>query len=316
MRNKLVKRGYIIGVDGGGTKTVAALADLDGRILATARSGSANPRNVGIEKTGLSVAEAIAGVLKKAGKEKVFSIWIGLPALAEEFKNKKEEIKKEILKKQKDKRISAAKIVIGDDQIIAFRAGSASSKDGVLVVAGTGTACRGWKKNKEAKTSGCGWLADEGSAVWVGHKVFQTILKDLDSRGPRTLMTKMILKELEAASTGEFLDKVYNKDNPATILPRFSFYCDQAAIKGDKKAKEIMIGAGKELALSAEAVIKKLNFTKEKFSLVLCGGMFKSKLLLAIVKKEIKKIAPHADFIVLADPVIGAVRLAKEAAGK
>lgn len=57
---------YIIGVDGGGTKTEAALADLSERILRIAKSGSASPRNVGIKKAVENIVEGI----KKAKRRK------------------------------------------------------------------------------------------------------------------------------------------------------------------------------------------------------------------------------------------------------
>jgi len=71
--------------------------------------------------------------------------------------------------------------------------------------------------------------------------------------------------------------------------------------------------AGKELANSAKTVIKKLNFKKEIFPIVLVGGMFGSKVVLETVKNEIKKFAPKAKFIQpKVDPVIGAIKLAIE----
>jgi len=44
------KQKYVIGVDGGGTKTLAALADLKGKILAKAKSGSSHPRYLGLKR--------------------------------------------------------------------------------------------------------------------------------------------------------------------------------------------------------------------------------------------------------------------------
>ena len=69
--------------------------------------------------------------------------------------------------------------------------------------------------------------------------------------------------------------------------------------------------AGKELALSANTIIRKLNFQKVKFPLVLIGGTFKSEIVLDTVKRRIKRIAPKVNFIrPKAEPVVGAVKLA------
>jgi activator of 2-hydroxyglutaryl-CoA dehydratase len=62
----------------------------------------------------------------------------------------------------------------------------------------------------------------------------------------------------------------------------------------------------------AIAVIKKLKF-KGKFPIVLIGGMFKSKIVLKTVKREIKKYSPKVQFIrPKKEPVIGAIKLALE----
>ena len=67
------------------------------------------------------------------------------------------------------------------------------------------------------------------------------------------------------------------------------------------------------LTLAVKTVIKKLNFQKEKFPLILVGSMFKSKIVLDTVKKEVRKIAPKTEFIrPKKEPAIGAIKLAIE----
>jgi len=298
MRNQ--KLSYVIGVDGGGTKTEAALADLEGKILKIAKSGPSNPRNIGIEKCLFNVSQAIE---KVKGKKKVNSISIGLPALEEEFKTKK----KGILKKLNFK----GNIKIYSDQIVAFRSVT-DEKEGIVMISGTGCVCHGWRNNKEAKVSGWGWLSDEGSGFWTGQKAFQAVFKELDGRGPKTLITKLIFKEYKIKSKEDLLKKIYSSDLVRQVS-LISIIVDKAANKRDKIAKPIMEEAGKELAKAAVAVIKKLKFQNEIFPLVLIGGMFESKTTFRTFKKEVKKIAEKTKFLKpKEDPVIGAVKLAIE----
>ena len=73
----------------------------------------------------------------------------------------------------------------------------------------------------------------------------------------------------------------------------------------------ILIKAGQDLALTTKTAIKKLSFQNTKFPVVLVGSMFNSKIILDTVKKEIKRFAPKAEFILLkAEPVVGAVKMA------
>lgn len=301
---------FVIGVDGGGTETIAALADLKGRILRVGKAGSSSPRNIGIERASENVALAIRKTLKRKGK--IISTFIGLPAIQEDIGNKKEKIKKALFRQKGISPIFHGKLTIGSDQITAFRAGT-RQKDGVLVTAGTGCVAHGWKMGKEVKASGWGWLTDEGSAFWVGQKSFQALLKELDGRGVKTLITKIAFQNLRVKTRRDLLTKVYSK-NHTEIVPLFSVLCDKAAKKGDKIAKEILFQAAKELIIAAKTVIKKLSFQNQEFSLVLVGGMFKSEIVSKLFKKEIKKFATKVKFIRISKEqgVVGAVRLAIE----
>jgi len=301
---------YVIGVDAGGTKTDVALADLRGKILAITRPGSASPRNLGIEESVFNIAKGIKEVLKKTRKGgKIISTFVALPSIEEEYKERKGDILEKLKEQKGISKILKGKILIGSDQIAAFRSGT-KGKDGVLLIAGTGCVAHGWKGEKEAKISGWGWLADEGSAFWVGQKVFQTILKNLDKRGSETFLTELAFREFKTKDKIELLKRIYSQ-NPTEIVPKFSIICDKASKKGDRIAKRIMAEAGKELALAAKKVIQELKFQRIKFPLVLIGSMFKSKIVLNKIKKDIKKIAPKAQFIRPREgPVRGAIRLA------
>lgn len=321
----LQNNNYIIGVDGGGTKTNIALANLNDKILKIVKSGPSNLRNVGIKKAVENVAEGIARILPKAQEIRISSTFIGLPAAEEEFKFKIKEIKKEFFKQKKIAKIFKGKVVIGNDQIVAFKSGT-DENDGIVLIAGTGCVAHGWKGKKEYKASGWGWLADEGSAFWIGQKVFQAVLKSLDGRGPKTLLKDFLFLEFKTKKeTPNLLNqKIYSSN--FTPLERRSFLtgfietvsllslvCDRAAKKEDRLAKQILIEAGKELALSVKTVVKKLNFSNEKFPLVLVGSLFKSKIILDTLKKEIKTFASRAELIIPEkEPVAGAVRLAIE----
>jgi N-acetylglucosamine kinase-like BadF-type ATPase len=307
MENKFQRT--VIGVDGGGTKTIAALSDLQGKILKTAKAGPSNPRNSGIKKTATNIAKAVKQVLKGKKRLKIVSTFIGLPAIAEEFKSKREDIKKELKKKIPE--IFEGKVFIGSDQEVAFRSGSCQ-KDGISIIAGTGSVVRGWKGKKQIRSSGWGWLLDEGSAFYIGQKALRAVFKDLDDRGPKTLLTKLTFKEFNLKKKEDLIDFIYAK-NATGSVPLLSVICEKASTKGDKIAKEIMTEVGQELISSLRPVIKKLGFKSSAFPLVLVGSVFKSKTVLDEFKKETKKIAPKAKIILpQKEPVMGAVKLAIE----
>ena len=326
MEKKQKIEGYIIGVDGGGTKTVAALADLEGKILKVAKSGSSSPRNIGTKEAMTNVAQAIEKVLAPIKDQKILSTFLGLPTMEEEFKFKKDVIRKELLKHKEISPIFKGKLLIGSDQLAGFRAGS-DEKDGVVLIAGSGCVAHGWRGKKEVKVCGWGYLSEMGSGFWIGQKGLQAIWKDLDGRGPKTIITKLVFRRLKVKNKENFIEKIYfhphtkfwcgGKKNPTEIISPLSILVDRAAKKGDRVAKDILTEAGKELAASANTVIKRLTptFVRERpgFPLVLVGSLFKSKIVLAEVKKEIKKLASKVIFIrPRVAPVIGAIKLAIE----
>ena len=316
-----MEKKYVIGVDGGGTKTVAALSDLNFKILKIAKTGPSNLRNVGrIEEAVLNISKAILKVIKGIKEKEILSIFIALAAVEEEFKSEKEKIKKGILKNPKILKVlkspeCSRQIEIVSDQIAAFRSGT-DEKDGLVLIAGTGSVCHGWREKKEAKTGGWGWANDEGSGFWAGQKGYQAIFKELDGRGKKTKITKLLFKEWHLERKEDLMKKIYGSDSIRNIS-LISKIVDEASQMGDKVARSIMEEAGEELALLAVAVIKKLISPlarkRTRLPLVLVGAMFKSKIILNKLKKEIKKLAPRVEFIFpKKEPVIGAIKLAIE----
>src|SRR2546429_3693818 len=59
---------YVLGFDGGGTKTECVLMDETGAILARSRSGASNAVNVGAEASAAALAEAGKEALGSAAK--------------------------------------------------------------------------------------------------------------------------------------------------------------------------------------------------------------------------------------------------------
>lgn len=307
----MTQKYFVIGVDGGATKTVAALADLNGKILKIGKAGSSNARNIGVESAAQNIVVAIKKILPK-NKIKISSVFIGLPGI-QESPERAPKFQREIFNDKKISLIFREKFKIASDQIVAFQSGT-DEKNGIVLIAGTGCAAYGWKKKKEHKSGGWGWLTDEGSAFWAGQKIFQAVLKDLDGRGHKTLLTDFVFSKLRTKKQNQklFRNKIYSRDFVNNVSS-LSLVCDLASGKKDKVAENILVEAGKELALSAKTVIKKLDFQNEKFPLVLVGSMFKSKIILATVEKEIKKFAPKTEFIrPKTEPVMGAVKLAIE----
>ncbi|MEA2092662.1 MAG: BadF/BadG/BcrA/BcrD ATPase family protein [Patescibacteria group bacterium] len=291
---------YIIGVDGGGTKTTAVLADEGGGILSIGKGGPSNIRNVGLEVAVDNIFNAIKEVKKE---ENVSCYCIALASVEEE-----QEVKKEaIIRMLKEKGLEG-EIFIESDQLSAFKAGT-DENDGVVIIAGTGAVCRGWRSYKEHKTSGWGYLAGEGSAFYAGIETYRAVQKSFDGRGEKTKMEEILKEEWGVESASDFNKKIY--PNFMEALPQLSIVLDRAEQQGDYVARNILEKISDELFLSAKTVIEKLDFRKVKFPVVLSGGMFKSDLLKESLSNKILMFVPKVEVIILKeDPVKGAVKMA------
>ena len=78
------KKGYVIGIDGGGTKTEVALANLQGKILVQVKSGPSNLRNLGVKRSVFNISQGIRKVLNKKRINEVLSVSVALAAVEEE----------------------------------------------------------------------------------------------------------------------------------------------------------------------------------------------------------------------------------------
>lgn len=301
MKNK--NREYVIGIDGGGTKSEAAIADLEGKIFKKIKIGSTNPNKIGFEKAILNLKKLISKISKN---KKIKAAYLGLAGGLERDKGKREKIRKKLQK------FFDFPIFVDGDQKIAFRAGT-NEKNGVVVIAGTGAIAMGWKGKKETISGGWDWLiGDQGSGFWVGKRALEEIGKALDGRRKDFKLMKFIFRKLKIKKEVNLYKNFYCKDF-VTKVASISKFVDEFSKKGDRFSKEILIDAAKEVSKMAISVIKKLNFEKEKFPVVLVGGMFKSEIFRKGVENQIKKFAKNAKFILLRKkPVIGAIKLAIE----
>lgn len=295
---------FLIAIDGGGTKTTGVLVNLKGKIFKKVKLGPSNPQKVGFERA-VSLLKKLIFELSK--KKRIELVLIGLAGGLE---------RDPITRKRIEKKLAQSfcfPIIVEGDQKIGFLAGT-DEKDGVLIIAGTGSIAMGWRGKKEAISGGWDWLlGDQGSGFWIGKKALETILSILDGRSKeKTILKEKILEKFKIKEEREFYRKFYEKDFVEKIAS-VSKLVDECAEKGDKLSIKILKESAKELSKMAISVIKQLKLEKERFPLVLVGSVFKSKIITSEFQKEIKKVAKNAKFVFpKKEPVFGAIKLAIE----
>jgi len=306
---------YILGVDGGATKTSCVIADSKGQVIVRGEGGPSNYHVVRIKGAKASISEAVNNALSSAGlklTESKFRITcFGMAGL--DSPKDAETITHFI----EDLGLAEKNIVVHDSLIALY--GTTLGRPGIILIAGTGSVAAG--KNEEGTIARAGnWghiIGDEGSAYDIGRGAIVSAIRAYDGRGPSTLLTKYVKRHLDLSIMEDIMDRVYVKRINVAEIASLAPLVVKAAKEGDKIALNILNSAAKELALAATAVIIKLRMEKDDFDVGTIGGVFKAgNLILEPVKNEILKVAPKARITTPKfEPVIGAVILALERLG-
>jgi N-acetylglucosamine kinase-like BadF-type ATPase len=310
---------YILGVDGGGTKTLAAAADMDGRIVAETEFGSSNFKSSGFEKARENYTAGIlklAAKLRKSFKDKTpffKSACIGLAGLNTAYDRKM--FNELVLNDDLKLILDIENTILVNDTVIGLAAGS-MKKNRVIVIAGTGSNCYGINaEGGQAKANG--WdhiLGDEGSGFSMGIHTLRAIMRAYDGRGPETLLMENVFEYLKIKDIDELnmwtYDTEFSKDRFASL----SLVLCNTAEMGDKVAIKILKKEAHEAILNVKTVVSKLKLENKDFDLVFVGKNFRCKKYFTdIILKKLKKDFPLINFLPLINrPVEGAVRLAAE----
>ncbi|MGD9910109.1 MAG: N-acetylglucosamine kinase [Candidatus Izemoplasmatales bacterium] len=292
---------YIIGVDGGGTKTQAALFDQNKNKVDEAFSGFCN-FNVNPALSIEHVVEAIDLLLQRHDKEEIEAIILGLSGVMS-FLRKHE------LQENLEKSYGAKVFIENDAYLGLYSVKKNQDLPTLMILAGTGSVLFTEKDGTMNMIGGYGaLLGDEGS----GYHLAITFLKNMISQyeGEKTIRSssKKVLKHLGLKEYTEIKDFVYHhhKDEIAGL----SKYLSTLALK-DKYIQKLLKQEGLLLALQAQNALRRLG--KDQVVLVGLRGSFllNAPLVKETLIQEISKLGyPLAFDEVNLEPVFGACYIA------
>ena len=258
---------YVIGVDGGGTKTESVAYDLYGNILGTSLTGfgnMVNDKEQAIENVILGIKE----LLDRFGKNGLKRLYLGL-AGSEVGDNSK------IIHDEIKVKFEIDSVVMNDGDL-ALKA-LLKGEDGILVIAGTGSTAFGVKGDKQARCGGWGQLlGDEGSAYKISIEAYKQMIFESDFGLELSKLSRNILNQLGIESVDDIVGIIYSstKDEIANIASLVS----DAAEEGNEVAINILKSEGIAIAKAAERIFNKLKF--DKCSIGLVGSTIKKSIIL------------------------------------
>lgn len=293
-KKKLSQRSHnlYLGIDGGGTKTYAVLIDENKEKVGEGFSGASNPLRVGIETAVSNIVKAVTSACDQADRSRgdIVSAYLGLAGVRR--RDLRERVREGIARQMRLKNIE----VVTDAEIALY--GATLGKEGLVIIAGTGSVCIGQDKNGNKHSAG-GWgplAGDEGGGAGIARRALQAIAKASDGRGKPTALVDVAIDYFRAAGPEDLVVAIYAPQIDNAKIAGFAKYVVEAAKQGDCVAKEVLAEAGRELGIAANAVIENLKLQKKEFRIGYVGGVFKAgDLLTKPLMETVHRIAPKAN---------------------
>src|SRR5215813_8063650 len=280
-----------LGIDGGGTKTNAALMNESKQVLAEGEAGPSNPLRVGVETAVSNIIKAIENACDRGGLmiTDISAATLGLAGVRR--RDLRERVRESFCKRLNIRNTT----VVTDAEIALF--GTTLGKPGLVVIAGTGSICLGRNEKGETAISG-GWgplAGDEGGGVGIAQAALHTVAKASDGRGKPTELSARASEYFRASGPENLIVAIYSPQVDNSRIAGFARLVVETALDGDPAAVEILNDAGRELGIAACAVIKKLGLGSRKIPVGCVGSVFKAgKLLTDPMLAVIRKCAPEA----------------------
>lgn len=256
---------YFLGVDGGGTKTTAILADIAKNKTLAIKAGPGNIAVLDRGSTAHLLRTLIAGLSIQHETDQIQHATF---AFAGAGRPNEKQVVCEL--------ISALGInefaVMTDAEILYYSI--FEDQQGILVHSGTGSFCM--VRNAEGRLiqlGGRGYLlGDEGSGFDIGRMAIQNALYD-DSLGKsQSILTKELLAFYGIQTPGEFISIIYSSNNPPNLFASCAALVCDLAEAGNKDALQIIEKASSTLIdVAIEAV--GLLAPAASYDIALTGGV-------------------------------------------
>lgn len=299
----------MIGLDGGGTKTVAVLArggKKDFSIIGRGVSSASNPRVVGFDNAICAINDAVRLAFTDA---KIPMLKLGLLVAGISGAGREEE--KNILHKG----ISnlAKKVVITTDASLVLEEGLMEGW-GIAVISGTGSMVLGKNQQGESFRSG-GWgniLGDEGSAYALGMGALKLVTQIADGRKKTSLLNEKILANLQITHAQEIVAMLSGKKLEKARIAGLAIEVLHAQEQGDQNAAVLINEQAGLLSACVVAVYNQMKIKDEMVPLTLAGSLLcKSDEYRRVFLEHLSCENIKLGMLTLVhEPALGALRLA------
>ncbi|MCI0707521.1 MAG: hypothetical protein L0Y80_08580 [Ignavibacteriae bacterium] len=310
---------FVLGIDGGGTKTTVVLADLQGNVLAEEVTGASNFLIIGLEKAVETIFGAADACCRKAGVsyENVEVLAAGLTGAGRV--SDQQRMHEAIERYAQAQGIVIRRIIIDSDARAALE-GAFRGSAGMILICGTGSIALGKSSDGRMFRVG-GWgriIGDEGSGYAIGREGLNAVSRQLDGRLKKTLLTDLVAKQHNLKTQEDIIRAVYRENlDLATVAPLVI----EAAGKHDTECERILNKATFELTEHVRSLTLTMEHAtrergRQKLPLVFIGSLIATEnVFTKILMHKIMFSLPQVTVVPpKASPSYGAVLLALNSA--
>jgi N-acetylglucosamine kinase-like BadF-type ATPase len=278
----------------------------DGEYLREVRGRGANATTVGIDDAADVIISTIRDVV--AG-ESPGAIYVGAAGAGR--KRVADQLRELI-----ESAFRGARVVVGDDAAIAFRA-AVPEGDGAVLIAGTGSTAYAERGEHAHRVGGLGYFAgDEGSAFWIGMQAVKLYGRVLDGRANRDETTDLVARSLDVVDRESYVAALYDRAPDPAQIAALAPSVIAFAGKGNRASTKIVQQAAQELGDLVKAALRAVGLLEASPRIAFAGGLFRENSLLTFLL-ETRLNGDVAGAIIVKggdEPARGALRLAERLA--
>lgn len=300
---------YVLGLDQGGSKTHAVVADMEGNILGIGCGAGACHSVIGLEAATAAIYDASMQAIGAAG---ITTAQIAVVAAGLTGVDWPHETQLLTAAVSDTLHIPQEKIIVVNDCLIALRAGT-SKPSGCILCAGSGLNCAVRHPDGREYTFGF-YIEDRcqgGSAL--GMRTVQAVFDAEAGLCAKTALTEKVLRYMECNTVDEMLFKHVTTGLGTEKILRLPPVLEEAALEGDMVAKEVLRVFARDIARYVVVGLRRFDMFAFNTEVVLSGSIFKCRApeLIDTVTDVILSSAPNVTILEsIYEPVIGAMLLA------
>jgi N-acetylglucosamine kinase-like BadF-type ATPase len=311
----MTRREVVVAVDGGGSKTDVAVADVaTGEVIGAYRTSGSSHHQIGVEATAAVVDTAVTAALAEAGAAPDDVVHVGCYLTAIDLDSEQEAVHAALSSRP----WAGRSMTVANDVFALLRAGT-DAADAAVVVCGTGingVAVRA--DGAHARVLALGQISgDWGGASGLAEEVLWHAARAEDGRGEPTALRDALLQWTGHSSIHDVTLAVHTGELAVSSWWGRVREVVEIADSGDTVAVSLVERQGREIGLLAASLLAMLGLQDSAVPVVLGGGIGAAgdALLVAAAENTLAERAPRATLsIVGAAPITGAVQLALESA--